>query len=538
MSVRSACPHCQQPLPEGFIGAACPHCRGALGNKRRRSLSGFSFQTYQPGMASSRPPMAAHSSHPPREVVEDRWDLPEGATPAAPPERRPVPQPAATGFPIVPAPVAARQNLRSTMALGVDRASMVHSEPPTPGEGDAPAAAPAAGTGRGASPRTEGVRATAQFDPLSWNVDHLPPSNAPPPGALDPRSLRRTALGVANPSPPAAPVPPVEVAPSAAGVPAIEGRTTSTRSAFRQTVAGVLPMAQDFADHGEEEDAFPLVRSTQPPPPSVPTKPPPSTEPPGDDEPFTAAITSQRPPAFLLEADVPVVDESMLRASQLPAYAPLRAPPSRRPPPPPTRNLGWWAVGGGLLVLAAVSSVRVSPFAVPLRAAAGAAALLLLARFGAVSMRALLLLLVALPGLAQEALSIVTLSRAGAAVMTAALVLLPAGAWAPAERLRLRRGLLAVGVALTVAATVMPGGVGAPWSYGAVPALVLGAAALATASRWVALALTVSLAGWALACAVAGGAPGLPGAAAGLSMTALVLLCGRALATVLDNERG
>ncbi len=530
MSVRNACPQCQQPLPEGFIGAACPHCRAALGNKRRRSLSGFSFQTYQPGTQSSRPPLAPLSSRPPREAVEDRWDLPDGgAAPAAPAERRAAPQPAPTGFPVVPSPVAARQNLRSTMAIGVDRAAMMQSDPPT----DAPPAAAA----RVGAPPVDPLRATAQFDPFSWNIDQATPSGAPPPGALDPRSLRRTAQGVAaRPAPVALAT--VGAIPPAAEAPMIEGRTTAARSAFRQTVAGVLPVARDFApepaEEPEEEDAFPLVRSTQPPPP-VATWPPPSNEPPPPED-YVAAITSRRPPSFALEGDEPLVDESMVRASQLSAYTPLRAPPSRRAPPPVTRSFGWWAIGGALLVLSAAVALRSAPMAVALRAAAGAAALMLLARFGALSMRALLLLLVALPALAQEALSIASLSRAGAAVLTGALVLFPAGAWVSGERLLLRRALLVPGIALTVAATLMPGGVGAPWSYGAVPALIMGAVALGTPARWASTAVTALLAAWAVVCGVNGGASGLPGAATGIAMAALVLVCGRAIALVFDND--
>lgn len=530
VSVRNACPQCQHPLPEGFIGAACPHCRAAIGGKRKRSLSGFSFQTYQQGTQSSRPPLAPHSSHPPREMVEDRWDLPDGASP---PARPAPPPPAPTGFPVVPSPVSARQQLRSTMALEIDRTSMVHSEPP-------PNAPPAAAARVGAPP-VDPLRATAQFDPLSWNIDQSTPSSTPAPGAFDPRSLRRTAQGIAARPAPVA-VGTVGAIPPAAGVPALEGHPAPGRSAFRQTVAGVLPVAPDLAidltEEEEEGDAFPLVRSTQPPPP-VQTWPA-SEEATPPDEAYAAAITSRRPPAMAvaLGMEEPLVDESLVRASQLPQYAPFRAPPSRRPPPPATRSFGWWAIGGALLVLSAVVAMRSAPMAVALRLAAGAAALTLLARFGALSMRALLLLLVALPALAQEVLSVASLTRLGAAVLTGALVLLPAGAWVSAERLVLRRALLVPGVALTVAATLMPGGVGAPWSYGAVPALAMGAAALAMPARWAATALTALLAAWAMVCGVRGGPAGLPGAATGLAMAALVLVCGRALATVFDSEGG
>lgn len=514
MSVSSACPHCQQPLPDGFIGKACPHCHGALRNKRKRSLSGFSFQALQPGAAgSSRPPHAPSSSTPPRALVEDRWDLPDlGADP--PRERGAVPPAAPTGFPAVPSAMTA-QMLRSTMALGVQ-------VPPPAAPAPAPAASPVV------PPGASSIRSTALLDPFAWNLDHA----APPPrnSALDVRALKQTALGVSPQGSPA-PRPPG----TAAGL-------GPASAALRKTALGVAPLPAapaipsqfEVPDDLPEADAFPLVRSSHPPA-ARSTRPPPQVDP-------VAAMADEidipsGPVAALdLELDAANLEESGLRPSALPAYSPFRAPPSRRPGPV-APVAWWWSVGGAALVLSAVVVLRSAPFAVALRAAAAVASLLMLARFGGLAMRALLLLLVALPALAQEALSVASLSRAGAAVLTGALVLLPGGAWLSGERPVTRRALLSAGVALAVAAALMPGGVALPWALGAAPVLVLALAALVTPARWVTVSLTAALMAWALACGVSGRLA-LPTAATGLAMAALVLLCGRALAAVLEGDEG
>ncbi|MDP3214559.1 MAG: hypothetical protein Q8S73_10680 [Deltaproteobacteria bacterium] len=518
MSVPSACPHCQQPLPEGFIGKACPHCRGALANKRKRSLSGFSFQAMQPGAAgSSRPPHAANSSTPPRALVEDRWDLPDlGAD--APRERGAVPPAAPTGFPAVPSAMTA-QMLRSTMALGVQ----VPPAGPNPGP-PAPAASPVA------PPGASSIRSTAVLDPFAWNLDHAsPPAPAARNSALDVRALKQTALGV---SPQPAPRP--------------QGTATGlgpASAALRKTALGVAPLPAapavpsqfEVPDDLPEADAFPLVRSSHPPPAARSTRPPPHIDP-------VAAMADEidipsGPVAALdFELDAANLEESGLRASALPAYAPFRAPPSRRPGPV-APVAWWWSIGGAALVLSAVVVLRSAPFAVALRAAAAVASLLMLARFGGLAMRALLLLLVALPALAQEALSVTTLSRVGAAVLTGALVLLSGGAWLSGARPVTRRALLSAGVALAVAAALMPGGVGLPWALGAAPVLVLALAALVSPARWVTVSLTAALMAWALVCGI-GGRLALPTAATGLAMATLVLLCGRALAAVIESDEG
>ena len=496
MSVPSACPHCQKPLPDGYIGKACPHCRGALGNKRKRSLSGFSFQAMQPSMAgSSRPPHSPHSSGPPREVVEDRWDLPDQGVEVAR-ERGAVPPAAPTGFPAVPSPT--------------------------------PVASPTRASG------PDPIRTTALLDPFAWNLDHAQSPAAPPArsSVLDVRTLRQTALGVgaqsvASPS-----------APSPAAV------TPPPMAALRSTALGIAPSpaapvaSADLADHDEgfEADAFLLVRSTQPSGTTVSTRPPPSLDS-ADGMHEGIEIPSTPAPDFELGSHYADLEEGDERPSQMPAYSPLRAPPSIQPPP--ATPVAWvWSVGGAALVLSAVVALRSAPLAVALRAAAGAASLLMLARFGGLSMRALLLLLVALPALAQEALSIASLSRAGAAMLTGALVLLPAGAWISSDRALVRRALLLAGVGLTVAAILMPGGVARPWSFGALPALLLALVSMATPARPVSAALTVALMAWAAACsAIAVGAT-LPAVATGLAMAALVLLCGRALAAVVESDEG
>jgi hypothetical protein len=528
VSVPSACPHCQQPLPDGFIGKACPHCRGALANKRKRSLSGFSFQALQPGAAgSSRPPHAPNSSTPPRALVEDRWDLPDlGAD--APRERGEVPPAAPTGFPAVPSPMTA-QMLRSTMALGVQAPPAAPAPAPA-----APApAAPAPAASPMVPPGAPSIRSTALLDPFAWNLDHASPPASPPArnSALDVRALKQTALGV---SPQPAPGP--------------RGPGTATglgpaAAALRKTALGVAPLPAapaipsqfEVPDDLPEADAFPLVRSSHPPPAARSTRPPPQIDP-------VAAMADEidipsGPVAALdLDLDAANLEESGLRASTLTAYAPFRAPPSRRPGTV-APVAWWWSFGGAALVLSAVVVLRSAPFAVALRAAAAVASLLMLARFGGLAMRALLLLLVALPALAQEALSVASLSRVGAAVLTGALVLLPGGAWLSGERSVTRRALISVGVALAVAATLMPGGVALPWSLGVAPVLVLALAALVTPARWVTVSLTAALMAWALLSGISGRLA-LPTAATGLAMAALVLLCGRALAAVIESDEG
>ncbi len=496
MSVPSACPHCQKPLPDGYIGKACPHCRGALANKRKRSLSGFSFQAMQPSMAgSSRPPHSPHSSGPPREVVEDRWDLPDHGVEASR-ERGAVPPAAPTGFPAVPSP--------------------------------SPVASPTRASG------PDPIRTTALLDPFAWNLDHAQSPAAAPArsSVLDVRTLRQTALGVGAQAAPS-PHPP---GPSAAAGPSM--------AALRSTALGIAPMpaapasTTDFEDSDDvfEADAFPLVRSTQPSGTTVPTRPPPSLDSAGEMH-EGIEIPSSPAPDFELGSHYADLEGGDPRPSQMPAYSPLRAPPSLHPPP--ATPVAWvWSIGGAALVLSAVVALRSAPLAVALRAAAGAASLLMLARFGGLSMRALLLLLVALPALAQEALSIASLSRAGAAVLTGALVLLPAGAWISSDRALVRRALLLAGVVLTVAAMLMPGGVARPWAFGAMPALVLALVAMATPVRPVSAALTVALMAWAAACGASDGGPTLPAVATGLATAALVLLCGRALAAVVESDEG
>ena len=521
MSVASACPHCQKPLPDGYIGRACPHCGGVIAGKRKRSLSGFSFQAMQPGLTvSSRPPHPSRSSVPPREAAEDRWDLPDqGSEP--PPERGAVPPASPTGFPAVPGPMSAR-GIRSTMALGTQ----------SPREAAAPAPAPVAAPVR--SPGVDPLRSTALLDPFAWNLDHAAPPEAPPQrsSVLDIRTLKQTSLGVGTrPSP----------LPQAPEVPA---RSSSAAATIRSTALGIAPMPavpsppSPFAvpDDLPEADAFPLIRSTQPSGTSVTTRPPPSHDPvaamqDGIDIPSAPAPA----PTFELDEHSADLEESDPRPSLLPAYMPLRAPPSRAPRP--VTPVGWgWSIGGAALVLSALIALRSAPLAVALRAAAGAASLLMLARFGGLAMRALLLLLVALPALALETLSVPSLSRAGAAVLTSALVLLPAGAWISGDRALVRRALLLAGVVLTVAAMLMPGGVARPWSFGAMPALVLALVAMATPARQVSAALTAALMAWAAACAASAGGPMLPAVATGLATAALVLLCGRALAAVVESD--
>jgi hypothetical protein len=520
VSVPSACPHCQKPLPDGYIGKACPHCRGALGNKRKRSLSGFSFQAMQPTMAgSSRPPHSPHSSAPPREVVEDRWDLPDHGA-EAPRERGAVPPAAPTGFPAVPSPMTAK-GLRSTMALGGQSPSA-----------DAPAPAPVASPTRSSGP--DPIRTTALLDPFAWNLDHAQTPAAPPArsSVLDVRTLRQTALGVgaqALPSPP----PP---APSAVTGPSLAALRSTALGIGAMPAAPAAPADFEDADDVFEADAFPLVRSTQPSGTTVSTRPPPALDS-VDGMHEEIEIPSAPAPDFELGAHYADLENSDPRPSQMPAYSPLRAPPSLRPAP--ATPVAWaWSIGGAALVLSAVVALRSAPLAVALRAAAGAASLLMLARFGGLSMRALLLLLVALPALAQEALSIASLSRAGAAMLTGALVLLPAGAWISSGRALVRRSLLLAGVVLTVAAMLMPGGVARPWSFGALPALVLALVAMATPARQVSAALTVALMAWAAACSASAGGPTLPAVATGLATAALVLLCGRALAAVVESDEG
>jgi hypothetical protein len=520
VSVPSACPHCQQPLPDGFIGKACPHCRGALANKRKRSLSGFSFQTLQPGAAgASRPPHAPNSNTPPRAPVEDRWDLPDLGV-DAPRERGAVPPAAPTGFPAVPSAMTA-QLLRSTMALGVQ-------VPPAA----APAPAPAAVASTMVPPSASSIRSTALLDPFAWNLDHASPPASPPArnSALDVRALKQTALGV---SPQPAPAPRVPGAATGLG---------PASAALRKTALGVAPLPAapaipspfEVPDDLPEADAFPLVRSSHPPA-ARSSRPPPQIDP-------VAAMADEihipSGSAASLDLDLAAasLEESGLRASALPAYAPFRAPPDRRPRPV-APVAWWWSVGGAALGLSAVVVLRSAPFAVALRAAAAVASLLMLARFGGLAMRALLLLLVALPALAQEALSVASLSRVGAAVLTGALVLLPGGAWLSGERAFTRRALLSVGVALAVAVALMPGGVALPWSLGVAPALVLALAALVTPARWVTVSLTAAVMAWALACGISDRLA-LPTAATGLAMAALVLVCGRALAAVIESDEG
>lgn len=512
MSVASACPHCQKQLPDGYIGRACPHCGGVIAGKRKRSLSGFSFQAMQPGLtASSRPPHASRSSLPPREASEDRWDLPDvGSEP--PPERGEVPPASPTGFPAVPVPMTAR-GVRSTMSLGMQ----------APSDAEAPARSP------GADP----LRSTAVLDPFAWNLDHAA-QEAPPQrsSVLDIRTLKQTSLGVGAFSSPQPPDPTI--------------RSASAAATIRTTAFGVAPVPavqaapSPFAvpDDLPEADAFPLIRSTQPSGTPVTTRPPPPLDPmiamhEAIDIP---SVPSPAPaPTFELDEHSADIEEADARPSILPGYTPLRAPPSLAPGP--VAQLGWgWSIGGVALVLSAAIALRSAPLAVALRAAAGAASLLMLARFGGLPMRALLLLLVALPALALETLSVPSLSRVGAAVLTSALTLLPAGAWISGDRPLVRRALLLAGVVLTVAAMLMPGGVVRPWSFGALPALVLALVAMATPARLVSAALTAALMAWGAACAASAGGPMLPSVATGLATAALVLLCGRALAAVVESE--
>ena len=51
------------------------------------------------------------------------------------------------------------------------------------------------------------------------------------------------------------------------------------------------------------------------------------------------------------------------------------------------------------------------------------------------------------------------------------------------------------------------------------------------------MSLTAALMGWAAACGASSGAR-VPAAATGLAMATLVLLCGRALAAVLESDEG
>jgi len=496
-----------------------------IAGKRKRSLSGFSFQAMQPGLTgSSRPPHAARSSVPPREATEDRWDLPDqGSEP--PPDRGAVPPAAPTGFPAVPAPMTAR-GIRSTMALGIQ----------SPRDAAAPAAGPVAAPVR--APGADPLRSTALLDPFAWNLDHAAPPEALPQrsSVLDIRTLKQTSLGVgARPSPlPQTPELPARPASAAATI-----RTTALGVA---PVPAVQPAPSPFAvpDDLPEADAFPLIRSTQPSGTPVTTRPPPSFDPmatmqDGIDIPSAPAPAPAPAPTFELDEHSADLDEQEPRPSLLPAYTPLRAPPSRAPGP--VTPVGWgWSLGGAALVLSAVIALRSAPLAVALRAAAGAASLLMLARFGGLAMRALLLLLVALPALALEALSVPSLSRAGAAVLTSALALLPAGAWISGDRPLVRRALLLAGVVLTVVAMLMPGGVARPWSFGALSALVLALVAMATPARQVSAALTAALMAWGAACAASAGGPTLLTVSTGLATAALVLLCGRALAAVVESD--
>lgn len=511
MSVPSACPHCQIPLPDGFIGRACPHCRGALGTRRKRSLSGFSFQAVPAGMsASSRPPDALRSSVPPREVVEDRWDLPDAGGEASV-RHAEVPPAAPTGFPAVPS------SIRSTMALGIQSPATSAVALPSP--------TPARSNGR------DPIRATAQLDPFAWNLDHAPAPAAPPPrgGVLDVRALKQTALGVS----------PAQV-PSPRALAGEEPPSTPASPVIRTTALGFAPppaaapvsLLFELSDDLPEADAFPLVRISQPSSAPLTTRPPPAASAEAEID-----ILSSPAPPFQLDAESARLEPGDASASQMPTYSPFRAPPSHRPGP--VGPVGWgWTVGGAALVLSAVLALRSTPLAVALRGAAAVASLLMIARFGGLSMRALLLLLVALPALAQETLSITSLSRAGAGALAGALVLLPSGAWMGSERVGLRRVILVAGIALTTVSALMPGGVARPWALGAAPALALGLAALATPARWVPVTLTGAMMAWAAACGATGGLAMLPSAATGLAMAALVLVCGRALAAVIESDEG
>lgn len=490
-----------------------------IAGKRKRSLSGFSFQAMQPGLTvSSRPPHPSRSSVPPREAAEDRWDLPDQDSGPAP-ERGAVPPAAPTGFPAVPTPMTAR-GVRSTMSLGI--------QAPRDAAGPAPVAAPVR------PPGADPLRSTALLDPFAWNLDHAAPPEAPPQrsSVLDIRTLKQTSLGVgARPSP----------LPQS---PELHARPASAAASIRTTALGVAPVPavqpapSPFAvpDDLPEADAFPLIRSTQPSGTPVTTRPPPPLDPmasmhDGIDIPSAPAPA----PTFELDEHSAEIEVGDARPSILPAYTPLREPPSR--PPGPVTPVGWgWSVGGAALVLSAVIALRSAPLSVALRAAAGAASLLMLARFGGLAMRALLLLLVALPALALETLSVPSLSRAGAAVLTSALALLPAGAWISGDRPLVRRALLLAGVVVTVAAMLMPGGVARPWSYGALPALVLALVAMATPARQVSAALSAAMMAWAAACAASAGGPTLPAVSTGLATAALVLLCGRALAAVVESD--
>ncbi len=490
MSVSSACPHCQQPLPDGFIGRTCPHCGAAIGNKRKRSLSGFSFQTMQPGAAGSSD--TSHPSTPPREIVEDRWDLPDQD--AGTPVGVAVPLAASTGFPAVPSPRAAP------------------------------------------APRVDPLRSTASLDPFSWDLDH-PASPSPPPArssVLDVRALRQTALGVSPP--------PASLLASRRPVAAL-----AVLSPLRQTSPGVAlqreapvaPIPYAASEEVLEDHAFPLIRATQPSGTMAVAHPPAVLDPvaamPGEIDMLIVPVER-----FDLSLDVDFerepVDYSDVSLVQASAYAPLQAPPIRSIAP--VTPVGWWwPVGGAVLVFCAGVALRGAPLAVALRAAAAVASLLMLVRFGALTKRALLLVLVALPALAQETLSIDALSREGAAVFMGALVLLPTGAWIGSDRQLLRRVFLVAGVALTIAVVLMDGGVPQPWDLGAAPVLALALMSLVTPARWASVSLTAALMGWSAVCGASSGAR-VPTVANVLAMAALVLLCGRALAVVLENDEG
>ncbi len=59
-----------------------------------------------------------------------------------------------------------------------------------------------------------------------------------------------------------------------------------------------------------------------------------------------------------------------------------------------------------------------------------------------------------------------------------------------------------------------------------------------TPARGSRVALTAALMAWAAACGATGGVAMLPSAATGLAMAALVLVCGRALAAVIESDEG
>ena len=477
MSVSAACARCLKSLPEGFGEASCPFCEAPIAPRRRRSLSGFSFQSDSPLRGNTAGVATRGSAPAHRPVIEDRWDLPDHGAPSGT-----VPPVAPTGFAAVVSAVAA-------------------SRAPTPGPVDAAADPGDAERGAVDTARPAPIepdRSGALLDPLSWEADAEAPARTPPPHSstheLRPASRARVPTAAAEapskaPDPP--PTPPVH-APSAAFASARPRRTS-------------------------DEAAFPLLRTTNPP---------------------GGIATSEASPAT---ADAPVVTASpivlrsvddVVRPSSAVSFVPLRPPPSLRRMSITTA--AWWCIGASVLTLAAVVAVHGWAISMALRGASAFAAYAMLARYRGLSTRALVMLAIGAPTLAHETTSISTLSRTGALVLAGALIALPAGAWVTLGRARVRRPLIVVGIAMTFAALLVRGGVRGAWAVATIPALILASFALVSRERWIAVWLTLSVTAWALGCGLEAGA-GLHEASVGLAMASLTMLCGRALGTAIDG---